>query len=667
MYILGVNISHDSSVCLLKDDDLRVALSLERITRVRRGLVPQSHFVAAMTDLIEYCLQCEGIRYNEVDYAIGSAASAATDEEERTILRRLGLRGPQILALPHPGHHLAHACAAFFGSGFDHACAVVIDAYGSPCGDHRESESAFKFASGDRPKLLFRNVHKQSQLAGAVKDGRLTVPSELSGVGEIYRVVTLLLGFRQGSSHYDDAGKTMGLASFGKRLSETPQLINIRATGLDFSNALPFLEGLNLIQRDGRHAYLVPRDPRSPLSNFHRDLAAQVQWEFEEAGLHLVRTALAASGEDTLVLGGGCFLNSVLNHRIARELRPKRLYIFPAATDDGNCYGAASYAYHMLTAPEIRKPLRAVRRLGLGRTYADEQIEAVLRAHALPFKRLSGDAEAAHLAAEKLAAGLIIGWFNGGGEFGPRALGHRSILANPAVPGIKDRLNARVKFRESFRPYGASVLLERVQDIFDLATVESPHMLMVCNVREPRDPRLQGITHVDGTCRIQTVGRDDDRTFHGLISAFATITGVPVILNTSFNLQGMPIVETPADALQCYLATQMDGLFLGRYQIEALAFERFVPVRRDLRVAAEGVWQAGQETFQVLEAGVQLRMSPEDTDATTQVSSRDLQLLQAIDGETSVGEIAQRLARERDELIGAILRLYRLRYVRWSH
>jgi carbamoyltransferase len=667
VYILGINVSHDSSACLLKDGELRVALALERITRVKRGLVPRNQFVAAMSDLIDYCLAAEGIQFSDVSYAIGSAASAASDEEERSILRRVGLRGPQVLALPHPGHHLAHASATFFGSGFDHACAVVIDAYGSPCRDGREAETALHFRGTEHPRLIFRNVHRQSQLAGVPKDGRLWLPAALSGIGEIYRVVTLLLGFRQDASLYDDAGKTMGLAPFGKRLSDEPQLIRVGPNGLDFGNALPFLEGLNLVQRDGERAFLSPRAPKTPLSQFHFDLAAQVQWEFEEAALHLVRQAVAECAETSLVLGGGCFLNSVLNHRIAREIGSKRLFIFPAATDDGNCYGAAAYAHHVLLGSSGKRQRAMVRRCGVGRSYDDAVIERVLDAHDLSFTRLSSVQEAAQSAAKELAAGKIVGWFTGGGEFGPRALGHRSILANPGIPGIKDRLNLRVKFRENFRPYGASVLLERVHELFELEAGESPHMLLVCKVRDWENTSLSGVTHVDGSCRIQTVGPEDDPAFYHLIACFERQTGVPVVLNTSFNLQGMPIVETPADAVQCYLATQMDGLFLGRYQVAPPPFASFVPVRRDLTFSAEGVWTAGRTTPDLLAPGARIRLGAPDSDAPASFSQQDLRILTLADGRTRLLDIAEALKLESDELIRDALRLYRKGLLRWLH
>lgn len=668
MYILGVNLSHDSSVCLLKDGELKVALALERLSRVRRGLVPRNKFVAAMSRLIDYCLETEGVSYSDIDFAIASAASAASDSEEQELLSALGLRGPKILNMPHPGHHLSHAAAAFHASGFERACALVIDAYGSPCEQGRESETALHFEADAAPSVIFKRFHSTGQhlAGGAVSDDKLTVPARLSGLGEIYRVVTLLLGFRQSESQYDDAGKTMGLAAFGTRLSSEPEMIRPTEHGLDFSDALPFLEGMNLVRREGERRFLVPRDPATPFSAFHRNLAAQVQWEFEEGALHLVRMALAARGDDTLVASGGCFLNSVLNHRIVAETGIRRLFVFPAATDDGNCFGAASYAHHVLLG-NPSKPRRRFRSCGLGRSYADDEIERALRDHKLTFSVLSGASEAAAAAAAKLAEGAIIGWFNKGGEFGPRALGHRSILANPGVPNIKDRLNQRVKFRESFRPYGASVLLERARDHFDMACSESPYMLLVCRVRDPGDARLAGVTHVDGTCRLQTVGVEDDPDFLHLLLAFEKLTGFPVILNTSFNLQGMPIVETPLDAIRCYLATQMDGMVLGRYWVEPPAFPGFIPVRRTALVLSEALWKEGRAMLEADDEGARTKLVSAATGRTIQLSGHELRLLRHGNGRVSLAGIAQELNAPLDEIINSFLRFHRQGLTYWVH
>lgn len=635
MRILGINLSHDGSACLLEDGKIKVALALERLTRVQRGVLPQAQVPRAVADLIDYCLSAGGVSFGDIDYFIGTTTETASSEEEAQVLRDIGyFPREKILSLPHPSHHLAHACAAFYGSGFESAAALVVDAYGSRIDGGRESETAFWFERNCEPRVLLRERRGSVRIAGALKSGRLLVPKTLFGIGEIYRIITLLLGFRQSGTYYDDAGKTMGLAPYGRLLSKEPQMIRVVDGQFDFSNAYAFLESYNLVSQEDGVSYLNVRPEDAPFSRFHCDLACQAQWEFEEAALALTRRVLDASGADTLVLGGGSFLNSVLNQRILKETGVRRLFIFPAATDDGNAVGAAWYAHHRLLAQPQPSPPCRMSSIYLGRTYRDAETRAALEACDCPFEMLDDERSAAEMAAKHLSEGRIVGWCQGGAEFGPRALGNRSILANPCVADIKDRLNSTVKFRESFRPFAGAVPTEVASRYFDLEAPESPYMLLVCAVKESARSLIPGVTHVDGTCRVQTVSAEDNAPFHELLLAFGRRTGVPVVLNTSFNLRGMPIVETPIEALHCFLATQMHGLFLGRHFVPAPKYESFVPVLAE---------------------------------AAPAVTEQERRMLEAIDGKKTVSSLAVELQMQVQPAVASCLALYRRRLIRWRH
>jgi carbamoyltransferase len=576
--IVGFNLSHDSSACLLEDGKITSALALERITGVKRGVVPAHAYAAAMARLVGDLISVTGSSTGGIDYWIASSTESRDQDEERRLLDALGLLTDQEkrLVLPHPGHHLAHASAAFYTSGLAEAAALVIDSYGSRIGEYRERESAFSFHAGEEPLLVWRTVRESDRIAGRVRDGRLWIPSTLSGIGELYRVVTLALGFFEAGTTYDDAGKTMGLAAYGHRLSQSNLFMRFDAGALSFDGAVEALVDLKVATRSEAGLWLVPRAAGEPITQFHRDLAAQIQSEFEQMCMHLVGDVLAHSGSRNLVLSGGCFLNTVLNARIARECDLDSVFVFPAATDDGNAVGAALYAHNVLLkdyAPAAprgpRKPLRHVfigpPRLTGG--HAD-RVEHLARSWGLTVTGRHGQRVAAEAAAA-ITRGEIVGWFQDRAEFGPRALGSRSILCHPGIPGMKDRLNARVKFREEFRPFAASVLAEHAPKWFDLPEEDNPFMLMVCNVLPARADAIREVVHVDGTCRLQTVSVDLPGEFRALLEKFEELADLPLVLNTSFNVRGRPIVEDPREALECLYGTRLDRLFIGDCEIAA--------------------------------------------------------------------------------------------------
>lgn len=672
MYILGLNLSHDYSACLLKDGEIRVAIALERIVRIKRGVVPTDQLGRALHELIYYCLDTEGITLGDVDYFVANTTETECAEDEELLLKSIGLVPPEkIITMPHPNHHLAHGCAAFYTSGFDQAAGLVVDCYGSLLGNGRESETGFAFSTDAEPEVVFRTYKHGRRVAGMLRNGRLLVPRNLQGIGEIYRVVTLILGFRQRNTYYDEAGKTMGLASYGDRLSDEPVMIRITDDGLDYSNAYSFLASHNLIEEDGDASYLSVKPASVPFSKFHKDLAAQAQWELEEACLYLARRVKAHTGMDKLVLSGGVFLNSVANYRILTETDFDDVFIFPAATDDGNAVGAAYYCYQELVREQgARTESRRPKNFYMGSSYSERDIVKALEMYDLPYQELEDREAAADYAAELLADGKIIAWYQGAAEFGPRALGNRSILANPTLEDTKEIVNRNVKFREPFRPFAPSVITEAADEFFELDGHPAPYMLLVCPVRKPYRSVIPSVTHVDGTARLQTVDASENPLYHRLITEFGKISGVPVVLNTSFNLRGMPIVETPKDAFQCFIATQIDYLILGRFAVPAPDFLSFVPVRNDLHIAYEGPWMGEDGSFEPASVRVTVENGKgviPNSDTTFSLSSRQWALLESIDGRKRVRDIATELALDEEEAVAAFLHMYRDGILHWKH
>ncbi|MBF8184515.1 carbamoyl transferase [Nonomuraea sp. K274] len=599
-----------------------------------------------MADLTNEILSAAGLVSTDIDGWIATSTESRDEADEAKLLSSLGLVAPpeRCLTLPHPAHHLAHASAAFYSSGFDEAAALAIDCYGSLIDGGRERETAFFFRVGERPKDVMRLKRDVDRWAGYMRDGHIRTPSDLSGIGEIYRVVTLALGFHEAGTIYDDAGKTMGLASYGKRFSAENLFFEPAPNGeLRFDRAADSLVELGVAVLEGDELRLVSRPPRAPYEPFHHDLAAQLQEEFEEAVLHLTRHVLAVTGSRSLALSGGSFLNSKLNTRIMRETEIDRMFVFPAATDDGNAVGAVLYAHHNLMGHEtVAGP--AMRHVYLGPPrLTGVDLQAIAERWHLEPREHGGPEELAAAAAGAIARGEIIGWFQNQAEFGPRSLGARSILCHPGIPGMKDRLNARVKFRESFRPFAGSVLTERAHKWFDMPARESPFMLMVCPVLDEQRRLISEVVHVDGTCRVQTVDEDTPGPFRALIEAFEIETGLPLVLNTSFNLRGMPIVERPEEAMDCLYGSRLDRLFIGDLEIPAPDLTALRPERVRTAPGPNGRREQG------------VPISPEWQ-----------RILDLADGVRSMRDIARELEADVEELVDLALEMRRRKLLRWA-
>ncbi|HEX6355311.1 carbamoyltransferase C-terminal domain-containing protein [Actinophytocola sp.] len=642
MRIVGVNLSHDSSMSLVEDGRVTAALALERITQQKRGTVPWHEYTLAMTRLAVEVLDGAGLTIDDVDYWIGTSTESGDQDEESRLLDILGVLAPERkrLSLPHPAHHLAHASAAFYTSGLSDAAAVVVDTYGSIFNGHRERETAFEFDMRSRPKELFRMTRASTRIAGTIHNGGIFLPENIGGLGELYRIVTLTLGFRESGTAYDDAGKTMGLAPYGKPLSAQSMFIEVSGDGLSFDDAVKSLVDLGFAAYVESGAQLMPRQRGEAISQLHMDLACQIQTEFEEALLYLTSKSLRMSSSRNLALSGGCFLNSTANTRLARELDIDGIAVFPAATDDGNAAGAALYAYYNI----VNEPTESAQTtaytlpdvyLGPPRTSSDRIEQASATWHCEPVHHPDEDS-LVRSAAAAIERGEIIGWFQDRAEYGPRALGSRSILCHPGIPGMKDKLNARVKFREGFRPFAASVLGERAAEFFEIPVPESPFMLFVCPVIDGKRRIVEEVTHVDGTCRIQTVAEEPGGLFRKLIERFDELTGIPMILNTSFNLRTRPIVETPGDALNCLFGSRLDRLYIGGYEFSAPAFPDMVPTSLT----------SGSDR------------GPSDP--------REAKILSLVDDSRSVRRIAEEAGIDCDEAVNLVLDMRRREFLDWA-
>jgi carbamoyltransferase len=548
MIIVGVSaLYHDSACAVLRDGHLVAAAQEERFTRRRYDpAMPANAFRA--------CLDTAGLRISDVDHLayyedpaarLGRqlwlglpALPAATPQTMfrldasralREIRSRLGYSGPVTTVT----HHEAHAASAFYFSGFAESALLTADAVG-------EWATMSYGRAGPAGLELFEEV---------------AFPHSL---GLLYSTLTSYLGFEVNS----DENKVMGLAPYGqpRYLDQLRRLITDLPGGqfrldlgyFDFTGDRMFTDALaDLLGRP-------PRGPADPVETFHQDVAQSLQVLTEDLVLGKARYLHGVTGADCLSYAGGVALNCVANSRLRRDGPFREVFVPPAAGDAGGSVGAAALVGHRLSGTFTRHRLTDAR---LGPSYGTAQVAAALDIAGTRYSDFAGrEPELLSAAAELLAAGRVIGWFQGRMEFGPRALGARSILADPRDPRMRDHINALVKKREAFRPFAPSVVAERCSEFFD-TTVPSPFMLDTAQVRD--GSALPAITHVDGSARLQTVDAAADPRFHGLLTRFGALTGYPILLNTSFNMRGEPIVCDPADALATFIKCRLDALVLG--------------------------------------------------------------------------------------------------------
>lgn len=555
LYVLGITCfgQHDSGVSLVRNGKLVFSAEEERYTRIRHD----NRFPA---NGIQACLDHEGIGIEKLDIVafysdlariplnalrhlaryfpsslrfLGKTGNYFEHRSFAGILRKnYGYRG-EIATL---AHHLSHAASTFYSSPFDDAAILSIDGTG---------EWVTTWLGIGRG-VSVRNLR--------------TIPFPHS-LGKLYEAVTQFLGFRPNHGE----GKVMGLASYGEPVfrDEFRKILRLTEDGgykLDTGWFRYHLGDETRYSKQFVEVFGEPRRPGAELTERDMNLAASLQDALEAGALHLAKHLRSLTGATRLALAGGVALNSLMNQRIVDEAGFDEVFIFPSANDPGTSAGAALSAYYDKSGDTKRYPISHA---FLGDGFSEEEMKKALEDEGLVYTREADPAEAC---ASMLADGNITGWFQGRMEFGPRALGNRSILADPRRSEMKDIINSKVKHRESFRPF-APVVLEEECGRYFTSEVPSPYMLRVYPVREEALELIPAVTHVDGTGRVQTIRRDQNPLYHAVVKKFGELTGVPVLLNTSLNIRGEPIVRTPGDAVQAYLGSDMDALFIGPYLV----------------------------------------------------------------------------------------------------
>jgi carbamoyltransferase len=581
LYILGINAYHgDAAACLVRDGELLAAAEEERFRRIK-------HWAGFPSEAIRYCLSEAGVSLDQVDHlAVNQDSTAnlwrkigftlATRPDLRLVIDRIKNRKdranlPAQLEATFTGekfrgevhrveHHLAHLGSAFLLSPFAEAVVVSIDGFGD------FASAAWGVGSGTDIKI----------------DDKVYFPHSL---GMFYEALTQYLGF----PHYGDEYKVMGLAPYGEptHLEQMRRIVLLQDDGsfrlnLDyfrhhkekieyewdngaphvdrlFSTALPELLG-------------PPRQCGGELTQKHADIARSVQAMYEKAFFHLLNSLHTRHGLNALALAGGCAMNSVANGKVYRSTPFRKIYVQSAAGDAGGAIGAAFVAWHDIESKAGGSGGRAfvMDHAYWGPRFESHAISEVLDARREELVRqgcqvneVVDESDLCDMTAKAITCGRVVGWFQGRMEWGPRALGNRSILCDPRRADMKDILNLKIKRRESFRPFAPSVLREAVPQWFEVDD-DVPFMMQVHPIREDKRAQIPAVTHVDGSGRLQTVSRETNPLYYRLIEAFADLTGVPMVLNTSFN-ENEPVVCRPEEALDCFLRTRMDVLVLGNW------------------------------------------------------------------------------------------------------
>jgi carbamoyltransferase len=592
LYVLGLSQVHDSAAALVRDGEIVAFVEEERMTRVKHdGRFPAHaartclelggitlgdvdhvayywqgrrevrhaarHFLRYLPDTLAVfrndggtytdhasgllqTVRTGGAQGHQDDYHVGGALLLHLRRSftvGSTLRRSLDYQGPTRFRTHLVDHHRAHAASAYLLSPFDHSAIITWDGIGSD-----GTSTYLAVGEGDRMRE-FRRVRFPHSL------------------GAMYACLTAYLGFHPAR----DEGKVMGLAAYGepRYLDQLRELVRLLPDGryeLDLSWFRHHATGKHQVSQKFLDRFGPPRPrTREPVPQHYADIAYGLQVTLEEAGLHVARWLQAETGLTNLATAGGVALNSVMNGRLLLETPFEEFFAQPAAADDGSALGAALAVSTARGAPRPRGEY-----VFLGPRYDEPELEKALTDAGLAYHRPERITDTA---AQALASGKIIGWFQDRMECGPRALGNRSILADPRGPDTKDRLNQKVKHREPFRPFAPSCLADRSGEYF-ASDYPSPVMLLVFDVLEHQRERVPAITHADGTARVQTVSAADNPRYYELISEFDRLTGVPMVVNTSFNDNEEPIVCSPADAVSCFLRTDLDALALGPFWVE---------------------------------------------------------------------------------------------------
>lgn len=535
MKIIGIGGSnHDFSAALLVDGEIVVAIEDERINRIKHGSKAWDSLPAKAS--VDYCLQACNLKMEDIDYIFSTV-----DLE----MPSYSWAGNKLKTLPH---HLNHAACAFYPSPFESAGIMVVDGHGGLVSKPNQEFETMSLGQGSKNKVHIKN-HQKGRKKISSASWRYMCENSL---GVFYTIISEGIGFSNRGQ-----GKTMGLAPYGD-LSLYPELSEF----VSFKDDRFFFDPYN-----GIYDWIVKK-LRDKGNEFKRkaDIACAAQKIFEETVLALANVCYKMTGQKYLTYGGGCALNGSANYRLLKESQFEDLFIYPAAGDNGLAIGAAYYGYHHIKG-KSRTPT-SVSSIGKipckGRVYSKEETQKALKSHPVQFMIPDDPVkEIAH----RIKAKEVVAIFNGRSEIGPRALGNRSILADPSTTAMRDYINLSVKFRESFRPLAPIVPIEHADEYFELDK-PAPFMLTIANVKKKYLRNLAGICHIDQTARCQTVDKESKPFLYKLLMYYGEITGHPILINTSFNVKGEPIVETPYDALNCFAGTNIHTLYLDGYIVE---------------------------------------------------------------------------------------------------
>jgi carbamoyltransferase len=556
LYVLGISCYfHDSAAVLLKDGQLVAAAHEERFTRIK-------HDERFPIQAVHYCLKEAGIDVAELDHVVYYEKpvlkfARILEMHIRTwpkglmlflkaipvwmkkklwikqlIQRELGFDGEILFS----EHHISHAASSYYSSPFNEATVVTIDGVGE----------------------------WETTTIGYGKGGDLVITESIhfpDSLGLFYSAFTYYLGFKVNSAEY----KVMGLAPYGNAAiyeSRMRQLIKIHKDGSYTLDQRYFSYAHGLVMTNKKFHNLFggrPRDPETPLTQREKDIAASLQKILEEAVLVIIEHAYQLHPSENLCLAGGVALNCVANEKIVKQSKFKNVFIQPASGDAGGALGCALFIQHaVLKQPRVFEMKHAY----WGPEYSGTEIRCVLDEYGVKYRQYEPE-QTIQETAKLIVQDHIVGWFQGRMEFGPRALGNRSILADARKKENWQRVNLKIKFRESFRPFAPTVLEDKSSIYFD-NTCPSPYMLLTA---QSKTTEIPAVTHVDGSARLQTINRDQNQRYYDLINAFRAMTGCAVVINTSFNVRGEPIVCSPKDALLCFLHTDIDDLILGNYHV----------------------------------------------------------------------------------------------------
>lgn len=549
VYVLGTGLSHDGSVCLLADGQVVLAIEKERLTR-------RKHDGGNDQVAMQYVLDRAGIILDDVAVVVQNEnfGMFRDGNSHYNAQDRLLNDAVQVVTI---SHHLAHAYSAFGPSGFDQASVLVVDGCGNAYEDcvdvdpgtvvgsvppglghiYFEKDSYYTSEGG-----TLRTVAKDFSPWGA-RGWTISPPTTMHSIGGMYQALSQYV-----FGDFADSGKLMGLAPYGRPGRFEFPLFETR-------------DGQVLICRENLDEFTSPTTSRTALkSNFqyYADVAFHAQREIERALLYLVRDRYERCPSANLAYAGGVALNAVANSRLLRESGFEHIFIQPAAGDNGLALGCAYYGWLQVLGKEQAKSSGTTY---LGASYPADRIRRAIR-EAGDEISVEKCPDVVPRTADLLAAGKVVAWYRGGAEFGPRALGHRSILAHPGLPGLRDHINANMKYREDFRPFAPSVVADEAARYFECEGHDSPYMILVFNVRPEYRDRLVNVVHQDGSSRLHTVTEQSEPAYFRLLQEFKARTGLPVLLNTSLNKRGMPIVETPEEAFDFFMDCALDALVL---------------------------------------------------------------------------------------------------------